>query len=330
MKNLKSTERLFRLISTLQTSRKRWRIDDLASKFGVSRRTIFRDLNKLAQMEIPITHDPFEGYGIMRDYKIPPLMFTTKELATLIVALNFVKSQVDQSLCDDARRVEEKIRAVLPEPLNALMETLMDRMLIDPFLHFGVEKKSGGNWYEVSSAIASKNSIEFQYTDTENRTDNQKVDPYMLVFYKDHWNLIGYSHKRSSIRNYVLNRIKSLVIMDDIFIPPAKMDIEALVFRNDAPETRVIVDVDLQEERRFRANLPTKILKDKPISPNKIRFEFLFDNMPLISHWLLQFSDRVDVISPNVLVQDRIRLLDAMLASANQRIGSASNGSNET
>lgn len=315
MKNLKSTERLFLLISTLQSSQRRWRADDLASKFGVSRRTIFRDLEKLSQMEIPVTHDPFEGYGIMREYKIPPLMFTTKELATLIVALNFVKSQVDQSLCEDAKRVEDKIRQVLPDRLKSLMETLMDRMLIDPFLHFGVEKKSGGNWYEISSAIASKRKLSFLYTDSDGQTENRKVDPYMLVFYKDHWNLIGYSEERSSIRSFILNRIQNLEILLDSFIPPGKMDVEALVFRNDAPETKVVVDVDYEVERQFKANLPTKIIKETKQTPKYFRCEFLFDNIPLISHWLLQFSDRVRVVSPDSLIGHRRVLLENMMSS---------------
>ena len=47
---------------------------------------------------------------MMKGYKIPPLMFTSKELATVMVGLNFVKSQIDNSLAEDAEGVELKIK----------------------------------------------------------------------------------------------------------------------------------------------------------------------------------------------------------------------------
>ncbi|MCC5904927.1 MAG: HTH domain-containing protein, partial [Balneolaceae bacterium] len=198
MSRLKSSERRMKLILMLQESNKKLTVKELAETFGVSRRTIFRDFNVLSEINVPVTWDEYSGYGIMDGYKIPPLMFTSRELATIMVGLNFVKSQVDKMLIDDAKGVEVKIKNVVPDNMKIFMKSLDNRTVVDPFLHFGHEKKEGGNWYLVSSAISQKKSMEFSYRSKQDKkVTERKIDPYLLVFYRDHWNVIGYSHKRN-------------------------------------------------------------------------------------------------------------------------------------
>src|SRR6056297_4303871 len=222
---MKSSERRMKLILLLQQSNHRLTVNDIADKFDISRRTVFRDFNALSELNVPVTWDEYSGYGIMPGYKIPPLMFTSKELATIMVGLNFVKSQVDQNLVNDAKGVELKIKDVLPGDLKTFMESLDNRTIVDPFLHFGFEKKEGGSWYLISSAISQNKTIEFSYTSlSDDATTFRKIDPYLLVFYRDHWNVIGYSHKREAIRNFVLNRMENVEILNDLYTQNREMD----------------------------------------------------------------------------------------------------------
>lgn len=323
MDHLKSTDRLLKLVTLLQGNKERLTIDKLSERFGVSRRTIFRDLNKLSTLDIPVTHDVFEGYGIKKEYMIPPLMFTNKELATLAVGLNFVKSQADKQLCDDAAAVEDKIRQVLPAALKQFMDSLSERTIVDPFLHFGVDKTEGGNWYQISSAIAERRRIEFEYVPERTEGKNEKdlseynlkriVDPYVIVFYKDHWNLIGFSHKRKEIRNFILNRIENLVIREDQYKEQSDFSKEAFLFRTGKRSHQVVVDVGEKVDRQFKANLPTKIIKKTEKKPNLFRYEFEFDNLDFINRWLLQFADGVTIIKPNSLKKRREELLTELL-----------------
>lgn len=328
MEHLKSTDRLLKLITLLQGNTDRLTIQKLAERFGVTKRTIYRDLNKLAALDIPITHDVFEGYGIKKEYNIPPLMFNNKELATLIVGLNFVKSQADKQLCEDAEAVEDKIRQVLPIPLRTLMDSLSERTIVDPFLHFGIEKQDGGNWYQISAAIAERRRIEFDYvperadeTSKEGKPKKQVdeynlqriVDPYMIVFYKDHWNLIGFSHKRKEVRNFILNRIQNLRIREDKYKDQSNFTKEAFLFRSDKRSHKIVVDIGERADRQFKANLPTKIIKKTEVKPKIFRYEFEFDNLDFINRWFLQFADGVTIIKPNSLKKRREELLTELL-----------------
>lgn len=315
MSRLKSSERRMKMILLLQDSKKRLTVDQLSEMFDVSRRTIFRDLNVLSDLNVPVTWDQYSGYGIMEGYKVPPLMFTSRELATIMVGLNFVKSQVDKQLVEDAKGVEIKIKNVLPDDLKMFMNSLDNRTIVDPFLHFGHEKKEGGNWYLVSSAISQKKSLEFSYTNkSDGSVSDRKIDPYVLVFYRDHWNVIGYSHKREAIRNFVLNRMAEVKITDKKYEVNPEMNIEALIFGSNETGKIVEVVVDESADRAFRANLPTKIFKENPLPAKKIKVSFRFENLDYINDWLLQFGDRVEIISPAELKVKRRKILMQMLS----------------
>lgn len=298
----------------LQQSNNRITVDDIAEKFDVSRRTVFRDFNSLAEMNVPVTWDKYKGYGIMRGYKIPPLMFTSRELATILVGLNFVKSQVDKTLIDDAKGVELKIKEVVPEKLLNFMESIGERTVVDPFLNFGAEKKEGGNWFTVSNAISENKKIEFNYlAKSQEKISERKIDPYLLVFYRDHWNVIGHSHKRDATRNFVLDRMSDIRIMDEDFVPHGKIDIEGLIFRSDDSTQKIIVDVCKSTAKRFKANLPAKIINEEDILPNYFRLGFLFDNLEYINKWLLQFADNIKIVAPDELIEERNNLLHSMI-----------------
>lgn len=303
-----------KLILMLQDSKKKLTVDELADMFGVSRRTIFRDFNMLSEINVPVTWDQYSGYGIMDGYKVPPLMFTSKELATIMVGLSFVKSQVDKVLVEDAKGVELKIRNILPAELKNFMISIDDRTIVDPFLLFGSDKKEGGNWYLVTSAISQKKSLEFYYkSKQEEKITKRKIDPYLLVFYRDHWNVIGFSHKRDAIRNFVLDRMSDVKISDENFEPKVKIDAEALIFRSNESGQKVGVVIDKSIDRAFRANLPTKIIKNEQLNSKKIKVSIRFDNLEFLNEWLLQFGDKIEVLYPNELIKLRKRLLEKML-----------------
>lgn len=138
---MNSSERRLKLMLMLQQGRDRKTVQELADYFDVSKRTMFRDFNALQEINVPITWDKYSGYGVMPGFKIPPLMFSSQELATIIVGLNFVKSQIDARLVEDAKGVEVKIQNVLPDELKNFMASLQKKTVVDPYMKFGSEKK---------------------------------------------------------------------------------------------------------------------------------------------------------------------------------------------
>jgi len=311
---MKSSERRLKLTLLLQQpGGKKLTVDELAKRFDVSRRTIFRDLRALQEIEIPVTWDRYSGYGIMKGYKIPPLMFTSKELATVMVGLSFVKSQVDKHMVEDAQAVQEKIKNVLPGELKDFMNSLDEKTIVDPYLKFSSEKREGGNWYLISSAISQQKRILFTYKSRDGKITDRKIDPYLLVFYQDHWNIIGYSHKRGDFRNFIIENVKDIEILEENYTPKPKLSAEGLIFRPDESNYKIVLGVSERGLKRLKRNLPTKILKQTEQKSKKIKVVFEFDNLDYINRWLLQYGEEVEIISPNELLKKRRELLEKLL-----------------
>ncbi len=299
----------------LQDGASRKTVQEYADYFNVSKRTIFRDFNALEEINVPITWDKYSGYGVVSGYKIPPLMFTSQELATIIVGLNFVKSQVDENLVEDAKGVEVKIQNVLPPELKDFMVSLREKTVVDPYLKFGLEKKKGGSWYSISSAISQSKRIQFFYKPKKGDAKTRKVDPYLLVFYQDHWNVIGFSHLRGEFRNFILDRMEGVEILEENFTKKPKTSVEELIFRSEGGPHLIEVLVDNGGYKRFRASLPTKNFKEKRLANKIIKVSFEIDNLEFINEWLLQFGDTIQILSPKELISKRKELLKKMLGS---------------
>ena len=240
---MNSAERRLKLILLLQRPGRKKTVQELADIFGVSRRTIFRDFNALSEIDVPIKYDRYTGYGLVEGYKMPPLMFNSKELATIMVGLNFVKSQVDQQMVQDATGVELKIKNVLPNELKTLMTSLEEHTIVDPYLRYNSNQKKGGDWYLISAAIADKKRMQFTYTTKAGSRTTRKIDPYLLVYFQDHWNVVGWSHSRGDIRSFILDRIVSPVILEENWLPKSKMSVDSLIFRYNELKKIVVLEV---------------------------------------------------------------------------------------
>jgi predicted DNA-binding transcriptional regulator YafY len=240
-------------------------------------------------------------------------MFTQKELATILVGLSFVKSQVDSNLVSDAEGVELKIKNVLPADLMEFMSTFEDRMVVAPYMNFGMEKTKGGNWYDISRAISNNRRIMFRY---ESRKDDiltlRKLDPYLLVFFQDHWNLIGYSHKRDGIRNFLLERISNVQLQEEVFDLPDSFDTRQLIFNQNENAHFISIKVEESAVKRFKSYLPAPVQNEQSTSDGTT-IEFQFNSLQYLNRWLLQFGDEISVLKPSALKKKREKLLKKML-----------------
>jgi predicted DNA-binding transcriptional regulator YafY len=306
LKGMKSAERRMKLLLMLQSKKKNITPDYLAEYFDVSRRTIFRDMRVLQEMNVPVSHEQHEGYLIPKGYSIPPLMFTSKQMATIMMGLSFVKSQVDKDMVEDARDVELKIRNVVPGELKDLMSALDDHTVVNPFSVNVPEKKQGGNWFLIANAIAYRQVIRFAYKD-----EVRDMDPYQLVYFTDHWNVMGYCHLRKEIRNFVLDRMSEVSLTTANFSMP-KLEKEELVFRLDKKPHHIELDVDANVVPPLLQKLPARVIDMNP-GKTSTRLRFEFDNLTFLNEFLLQFGNKITILAPNQLILMREVLLNEMM-----------------
>lgn len=320
-RSLNKTERLFALVLLLQ-NRPNLSSRDLSDHFGVSRRTIFRDLRTLGESGVPLTYAEDGGYEILDGYQLPPLMFSAREAATLLMGSEFVKLQPDASLRTDADAVGMKIRAVLPESVQTYIERLQERTVLVPFNETqgrgGATGDEQGLWFELSEAIARQRSVKMTYyVASRDEETVREADPLGLVYYSDHWNLIAYDHLRGDVRNFRLDQIRKLRTRFDTFETPDGFDLKKHLHERGQSGENVRMVVRFRERawRWARTQLPADIDQELDVGDGWTEVTFEFENLEYVAKWLLRYGTDAVVLSPNEL-RDTIR--DQAVAVATQ------------
>jgi len=292
---------------------------DLAEHFGVSRRTIFRDLRALSDSGVPLTYAEEGGYEILEGYQLPPLMLTAREAATLLMGTAFMRLQSDPSLSKDADQVGLKIRSVLPREIREYVDSLQGRTVLDPYwIHAGqAEEEQEGSWYRLSEAVARDRRVIMQYyVESRGESTKRTVDPLGLVYYTDHWNLIAFDHLRGEIRNFRLDRIESLHVLSERFEKPEGFDLVAHLEAEGVRPSQKRIELEFTQAvwPRARVGIPARI--DEETHGNEgVRVIFRFDNLDYVAGWLLRFGADVRVLAPadlQKLVWERARDIAAL------------------
>lgn len=300
------TERLFAIILLLQ-NRPNMTSRDLAEHFGVSRRTIFRDLRALSDSGVPLTYSEGGGYEILEGYQLPPLMLTAREAATLLVGTEFMRLQSDASLREDAGEVSLKIRSVLPREIREYVDRLSENTVLDPYWSQAIqsEGEESGKWFKLSEAVARSRKVIMEYfVESRGELTQRRVDPLGLVYYTDHWNLIAFDHLREEIRNFRLDRIEEMFVLTERFERPDGFDLQTYLEgegRRSDP-LRIRISFSAAIFARIRAQIPARI-DEEVESDGRVEITFSFDNMNYLASWLLRFGADVRVEEPADLIK---------------------------
>ena len=102
----------------------------LAERFGVSLRTIYRDLRTLELAGVPLCGEAGVGYSLAEGYRLPPVMFTREEATALLTAEKLVARLTDAPTARLSEAAMDKLRAVLRRPDRDYLEALSPRIQI--------------------------------------------------------------------------------------------------------------------------------------------------------------------------------------------------------
>lgn len=213
--NTKRLSRLVAILTQLQT-RRLVTSSKLAEKFGVSSRTIYRDLKALEQAGVPILTEDGKGYTLMEGYKIPPIMFTEKQANALILAEQLILKNKDSSLINDYAEAIDKIKAVLRQSEKEKANLLSLRTKFSKLDNYEIKSNILST---LQIAITNFYLVNFEYTNAENKESKRTVEPFALLNISEGWLLVAYCRLRKEFRYFRLDRIQKLQVQQENFTP---------------------------------------------------------------------------------------------------------------
>lgn len=200
---MKRSERLHALSEALRRSGKRGcSAKLLADEFGVSVRTITRDMAALESAGVPIWSrpGPHGGYGLVPGASLPPVSLSPVQAMALLAA---VAASPDAPYSDLAAAGARKIIDVLDPRTRERAERLAGRVWVN---RTGVLSRAIRSALE--QAMAEQRVVRIDYTSGEGVTSHRDVEPILFASTGGRWYLIGWCRLRSAVRWFAVSRIQ--------------------------------------------------------------------------------------------------------------------------
>ena len=104
--------------------------EEIASRFEISKRTVYRDIRALEGAGVPIGAEAGKGYFIVEGYHLPPVRFTREEASSLLIAHKLIDKIADKSIKDQYQSAMYKIKSVLGSKDKQFLETVNSQVQI--------------------------------------------------------------------------------------------------------------------------------------------------------------------------------------------------------
>jgi len=195
---------------------------EIAERFEVTIRTIYRDIQTLRLAGVPIGEEEGKGYFLVEGYRLPPVMFTAEEARALVTTSKILNYHTEDSLKQNYETALLKIKAVLPLNDKDKLEFLNSRI--------GFQKP----WAPASLYLDSiqhsitesvKLKINYQAREQEQITE-RTIQPYAVYFSGAVWTTIAFCELRQEMREFRLDRIKELKLLQTHFQPDKSFSME--------------------------------------------------------------------------------------------------------
>jgi predicted DNA-binding transcriptional regulator YafY len=205
-------ERLLSIIILL-LNRRMVQAKELAERFEVSVRTIYRDIDAINVAGIPIVtyQGTNGGIGLAEGYRLDRNVLTNDELAAIITALRSISTSYDN---EQHRLLMEKINSVVPLQYSEEFQHKANRVLID-YSPWDGNERLRPKLQLLKEAVDSCRVAGFIYSNAEGLVTHRIVEPHMLILKGRQWYLKAYCQAKEQFRLFKLKRMKELEIVPE-------------------------------------------------------------------------------------------------------------------
>lgn len=273
---------------------------ELAEKFEVSIRTIYRDLDAISAAGIPIYATQGKGGGIfiMQDFVLNKSILSEQEKEQILMALQGI-SVTEHNQTDE-----------LLMKLGGLFQSKVTNWIEVDFSEWYKNTPNYDVFNLIKNAIFNQYIITFSYFAREGNYSNRTVEPIKLIFKNKDWYLYGFCLLRNDFRFFKLTRIKELKISSDTF----KREVKNI------PEIETVIKDNnfIPAKLRFSPKAAFRVYDEFTDNVSKDNQGNLYVNIDLpdnetLFSYILSFGDNVEILEPDYLRESMKEKLALML-----------------
>lgn len=299
--------RLLKLVNLLQAGRSQT-TRTLAAECGVSRRTVFRDLELLRQAELGIEFDEQTQSFVMNGRQsLPATSLTAAESLAVLALCHHVGNSHGLPFLDQASSAALKIESNLPAHVRDELSKELRTIELAAQAHNPLGGKSE-TFAALKRATVARQSVRMRYFDAGKRKEIQtKLNPYRIFFRRRSWYVVGRSSIHRSTRTFNIGRIRELTELDDAFRVPRGFSLKRYL-RNawdmipgSGQDQRVKIRFSPMVARNVDEVLWHPTQKTRWQTDGTLIYEAKVSGLDEISWWILGYGDQAEVISPKTL-----------------------------
>jgi len=208
---MRRADRLFQLVQLIR-GRRLSTAHFLAARLEVSVRTVYRDVADLQAQGVPIEGEAGVGYRMRSGFDLPPLMFTKDEAQALVASVRIAQPRLDPALAAQADAALSKILAVLPSASRAAAESLA--VYAPPV---GPDDATRARLETLRVAAEARRKLRMRYLDLKGEPSERVVRPLGCFYWGEVWTLAAWCEARQNFRNFRVDRIEELQLLDERF-----------------------------------------------------------------------------------------------------------------
>lgn len=308
-------DRLHAILTHLQ-SKKRVTAQEIADRFNISLRTVYRDVKALDESGVPVIGEAGSGYTVMEGYRLPPVMFTQEEAVSLMLGSKLAATFTDRSVQKQFDSALFKIKAVLRTTDKDHVDNLNEHIAIFSGRR---EKEEDSVQYlaVLQKAIVDKKVVNIRYeANYSEEVTERAVEPIGLCYYASAWHLIAWCRMRKGYRDFRINRMKTLHVKEECFNADNHPSLQTYLDQMLNDHQNGLIEVSILFSKKVVKYLGEQRYYHGFVSEEKdgdnYRMKFLTSHLDGMARWLLMFTNAVTIESPLQLKTIMQELIDEL------------------
>lgn len=281
---------------------------ELAKRFEVSVRTIYRDIDTLSSAGIPIYTNQGKGGGIviLDNFVLNKSVLSEKEQNEILLAL--------QNL--SATRYPD-IDFILSRLSSLFKKSDVNWIEVD-FSPWGSDERKKENFNMLKMAIISKQIITFEYFNTSGAKSRRRVEPVKLIFKDKAWYLKAYCYDRKACRNFKISRMTNIKITEAVFGEKAQEETQAELEDNQFHEF-IDIRLEISPAGAYRVY---DDFSEKEITKHEDGSFTVIASMlegDWLSNYILSYGPVIEAIEPQSLRDAVIGKMEVIMRNLNRK-----------
>ncbi|MDX2174520.1 MAG: YafY family protein [Bacteroidota bacterium] len=276
---------------------------DIANRFNISLRTVYRDIRTLEEAGVPLIGETGIGYSIMDGYRLPPVMLTMDEATAFLTAEKLVEKLTDTSTDESFKSAMYKIKAVLRSTEKDYIETLDNHIEVLTNPYIPKEHNTQNSLQPILKSISEKKVLTISYFANHSQESTlRNIEPVGIFYSGSNWHLLAFCQLRNDYRDFRLDRIKKIT---STLLPYKKVHPSLKSFLNQITQEKelhkvvIMVTKDIVkyfgEQKYYNGFISQQEVKEK------IEMTFLTCSIEGFARWYIMYGDSAEIVSPGSL-----------------------------